>query len=133
MENNAMTSQPPQTAQKNPVEMLQDQVTLLAHIHQTQQEQLRFLATDIYRTQQEQLQVLRSLSEQLASLQVEVSQFAQSVHRVQVEDFDMPFTSMVPFLLKRSFALGIVSIILGVIGLCIFFALITFAGPYFRF
>jgi hypothetical protein len=30
-----MTSQPPQTAQKNPVEMLQDQVTLLAHIHQT--------------------------------------------------------------------------------------------------
>lgn len=90
-----MTSQPSRTAQKNPVEMLQEQVTLLTQMHQTQQEHLRFLSTDIYHAQQEQLQVLRSLSEQLASLQVEVNQFAQSVNRVQVEDFDMPFTSMI--------------------------------------
>lgn len=127
-----MTSQPPQTAQKNPVEMLQDQVTLLAHIHQTQQEQLRFLATDIYRAQQEQLQVLRSLSEQPARLQVEVNQPAQSASRVRVEDFNMPFSSMVPFLFKRAFALLIVIITFGFISFCISFVFMTVAGSYFR-
>ncbi|MGQ9480841.1 hypothetical protein [Chloroflexus sp.] len=112
-----MTSQPTNTSQKNPVEMLREQVTLLDQMNQTQQEQL---------------QVLRSLSEQLAHLQVEVKQFAQSASRVRVEDFNMPFSSMVPFLFKRTFALFIVSITLGFISFCIFFVFMIAVGSYFR-
>lgn len=76
--------------------------------------------------------MLRSLSEQLARLQVEVNQFAQLAHRVEVENFDMPFKSMVSFSFKIVFALFSVNIIFGVIGLCAFLAFMNFASSYFR-
>jgi|YNPMSStandDraft_1061717.scaffolds.fasta_scaffold44374_2 hypothetical protein len=112
-----MTSQPSRPSPKNPVDMLQDQIVLLNHIYQAQQEQLL---------------LLRSLNEQFAQLQEALRQSPKSMTRVKVEDINMRFDSMVIFLFKRTFALLLVGIVFGFIFFCIFMMVVATMPSFFQ-
>ncbi len=112
-----MTSQPSRPSPKNPVDMLQDQIVLLNHIYQTQQEQLL---------------LLRSLNEQFAQLQEVLRQSPKSMTRVKVEDINMRFDSMVIFLFKRTFALLLVGIVFGFIFFCVFMMFVATMPSFFQ-
>ncbi len=97
-----MTIHPSSPTQKNPIEILQEQVIRL---------------NDICRIQQEQVDLLRAQNQQITqALQtITKSTEAKWLLHVKVEDIDVPFGNLVGFLLKMTFAWIPVTIVLGII------------------
>ena len=101
-----MIMQSPPSNQKNPMDLLQEQVIRLS---------------DIYKVQQEQLLLLRSQNEQIGqTLQIIKKQtISSALTHVKIEDVNMPFMALVGFLFKMTIAWVPVWIAIGIIYLVI--------------